>query len=237
MNELLELELDEVSLVDSPANQAATVTLFKRETPMEDKEQKEAVSKDIANEDGAEKSTRKSYKAEAEALTAEVETLKGEIESLKKALDAKEELEKKEEMIDFDGEMVSKSSIPTPVLKKLEEVEKAREAEELRKRARDELPNFKGTEDQRGQLLKAAEKLPEAEAILEALKAADALFAAAFSEVGKADVEGSLEGAKEKLEKKAKEYAVEKGVSYEQGYAAVLKTVEGKALYKETLKN
>lgn len=236
MNELLELELDEVSLVDSPANQAATVTLFKRETPMDEKEMKEAVSKDVAGE-GEEKTTRKSYKAEAEALAAEVETLKGEVEELKKALDAKEELEKKEEMIDFDGELIAKSAIPAPVLKKLEEVEKAREAEELRKRARDELPNFKGTEEQRGQLLKAAENLPDAEAILEALKAADALFAAAFKEVGKADVEGSLESAKDKLEKKAKDYAVEKGVSYEQGYAAVLKTAEGKALYKETLKN
>lgn len=35
--ELTELELDEVSLVDSPANQAATVCLFKRNDTLADK--------------------------------------------------------------------------------------------------------------------------------------------------------------------------------------------------------
>lgn len=242
MNELLELELDEVSLVDAPANKSATVTLFKRETPMEEenKIEEDLIKGDETLEEGTsedgEKKTRKSYKAEAEALAVEVETLKGEVESLKEALAKKDEVEKSEEMIDFDGEMVAKSAIPAVVLKRLEEVEKAREAEELRKRARDVLPNFKGTEDQRGQLLKAAEKLPEAEAILEALKAADALFAAAFSEVGKSDLTGEMKSAGEKLDDLAKAYSVEKGVSYHQGYAAVIKTAEGKALLKEVNK-
>ena len=248
MNELLDLELDEVSLVDSPANKSATVALFKRETPMEDEIQtedellkayndKEMGKEDDMMEDDDEeemmegkKPARKSYKAECELLKSEVEALKAQIEELSKKDEA---VEKADEMIEIDGEKVSKSAIPAPVLKKLEEVEKARAAEELRKRADEVLPNFKGTADQRGKLLKS---IGDDQELLEMLRAADKLFEGMMSEVGKSDADGDFGSAQAKLEAMAKAYSAEKGMTYQQGYAAVIKTAEGKALLKETYK-
>jgi hypothetical protein len=250
MNELLDLELDEVSLVDSPANKSATVALFKRETPMEDEIQTEdelikayddkKMSEDEMMDDdmeddeeemmGNKKPARKSYKAECELLKSEVEALKAQIEELSKK---DETVEKADEMIEIDGEKVSKSAIPAPVLKKLEEVEKARAAEELRKRADEVLPNFKGTADQRGKLLKS---IGDDQELLEMLRAADKLFEGMMSEVGKSDATGDFGSAEAKLEAMAKAYSAEKGMTFQQGYAAVIKTAEGKALLKETYK-
>jgi cell division septum initiation protein DivIVA len=183
---------------------------------------------------------------DVEALTAEIETLKAtntelatKVEELTKALDdavakAEEEVAKGEEMIDFGGEMIAKSAIPAPVLKRLEEVAKAEELAELRKRADETIPNFKGTADERGRLMKA---VGEDEEILAILRAADALFAGLTTELGKAADEESLEGADEKLKKMAAEYAKANSTTFEKGYAAVVKTKEGKALLTETYKN
>lgn len=249
MNELLDLELDEVSLVDSPANKSATVALFKRETPMENEIQTEdellkayddkKMSEDEMMDDdemeddeeemmGNKKPARKSYKAECELLKSEIASLQAQIEELKKG-----SVEKAAEMIEVDGEMIAKSSIPAPILKKLEEVEKARAAEELRKRADEVLPNFKGTADQRGKLLKS---IGDDQELIEMLRAADKLFEGMMSEVGKSDANGDFGSADAKLEALAKAYSAEKGVTFQQGYSAVIKTAEGKALLKETYK-
>lgn len=254
--ELVNLELEEVSLVDMGDDPLAKVAIFKRnpegETMEEDtqmevekapKEDKKVVLEVETEDDDMEdemeyemegkKPTRKSWKAEAQSLEEVNKMLLEEIETLKTALATKEVEKKADEMIDFDGEMIAKSAIPAPVLKKLEEVEKARQAEEIRKKAREVLPNFKGTEDQRGKLLKSIEGVDEYDAILEALLAADALFASAFAEVGKADASGDFGSAEDKLEGMAKAYAAENGTTFEKGYAAVIKTAEGKALFKE----
>lgn len=247
MNELLDLELDEVSLVDSPANKSATVALFKRETPMEDEIQTEdellkayddkKMSEDEMEDEmeddeeemmGNKKPARKSYKAENELLKSEIASLQAKIEELSKGA-----VEKADEMIEVDGEMIAKSSIPAPILKKLEEVEKAQKAEELRKRADEVLPNFKGTADQRGKLLKS---IGDDQELIEMLRAADKLFETMMSEVGKSDATGDFGSAEAKIEAMAKAYSAEKGVTFQQGYAAVIKTAEGKALLKETYK-
>ncbi len=225
--ELTELELDEVSLVDSPANKGATVALFKRETPMNEDETK------------MEEQVETVAKADFDALAAEKAELEAKIETLKAELVAKEEVEKaaKEEFIDFEGERVNKAAIPAPVLKKLEDMQKAAEKEELRKRAREVLPNFKGTEDQRGALLKSIEGLDDEAALLEALKAADALFAAMFGEIGKKATADDLKNPEERLNDLAKEFAKSKGITPEKAYIEVLKTEEGKKLYKLSKEN
>lgn len=215
--ELTELELDEVSLVDSPANQAATVCLFKRNDTLADKTEIEKAAADLAARD------------------AEIVTLKTQVEELTKSgadlTLAKEAVEKADDMIDFGGEKVAKSTIPAPVLKKLEELNKAAEVEELRKRAREVLPNTKGTEDQRGKLLKSVGDDAE---LLAILTAADALFGEKFKEVGKSDPDGDMKTPAVKLEEMAKAYAVEKDISYYKAYEAVTKTAEGKALLLKT---
>jgi len=90
-NILKDLELDEVSLVDVPANPLASVPLFKRHTGelMTDQTNWEDVAKGL--------------EADKAALTATVETLTKQVEDLTKAA---ETIEKADETIDFDGEII-----------------------------------------------------------------------------------------------------------------------------------
>jgi hypothetical protein len=258
--ELTNLELMEVSLVDAGDDPLAKTVLFKRkpegeamtdeeEIKVEDtekgygmpKEDKVKMDDDMDDLDDMEemdddemepkKPTRKSYKAEAQALAEEVETLKAKIAELEVAA-----IEKAapEEMVDVGGEMVAKSAIPAPVLKQLEELKKAHEAEELRKRAQETLPNFKGTADQRGKLLKS---IGEDQDLLAMLLAADALFGQMFGEVGKTDAANDLKAPAEKLNDLVKAYQEEKKEKdFHKAYAAVIKTEQGRSLVLETYK-
>lgn len=243
--ELTQLELMEVSLVDAGDDPHAKVSLFKRH-PQEGESMTDETTDDLLNkEDTTEeeecmdddeemvegedkKPTRKSWKSEAETLAQYLEEAVAKIAELEAA--AVEKAKPKEEMIDVDGEMVAKSAVPAPVLKKLEELEKAKEAEELRKRADEVLPNFKGTPDQRGKLLKS---VGEDEDLLEMLRAADALFASLFDEVGKTDAKNDLKTPAEKFEDMVKAKQAETKDSYHKAYAAISKTAEGRALLKE----
>ena len=254
MNELLDLQLDEVSLVDSPANKSATVALFKRDTTMTEKtEEKEELEKakkpDPATgevETPEEDATDTTSEADEEmapplsppkkkkpsiAKSARETDLEAEVARLTKALEDKEDVAKADEVIDFGGELIAKSSIPAPVLKKLEEVQKAQEVAELHKRAETEIPNFKGTVEQRGKLLKSIGTDAE---LLALLKAADAAFAGLFKEIGKTDVEDGLLSADQKLDTMVKQYQEEKKVDFYKAYAAVVKTAEGKELLQKT---
>lgn len=256
--ELVNLELEEVSLVDMGDDPLAKVALFKRspegndmenevteETQIEDtekgyKEQKK-LEIEIDGEDDEEemmeegedkKPTRKSWKAEAllleeanKVLLEEVETYKAKVADLEAAV--VEKSKPVEEVIEIDGEKIAKSAVPAPILKKLEDMQKAAEAEAIRKRADEVLPNFKGTADQRGKLLKAVGEDAE---ILELLRAADALFGKTFEEVGKTDAQTDLMTAKEKLDTMVKAYQEEKKVDFYKAYATVTKTAEGKDL-------
>jgi len=238
MNELLDLQLDEVSLVDSPANVAATVALFKRDTSMTD-ETKEDLDKgfpedmEAPEEEAAEVAAEDKPKKKPMKKSAREVELEAEVERLTKALADKEDVTKAEEMIDFGGEMIAKSAIPVAVLKKLEEVQKAQEVAELHKRAETDLPNFKGTVEQRGKLLKS---IGGDEELLALLRAADAAFAGLFQEVGKTDVDAGLLTADQKLDQLVKSHQEEKKVDFYKAYAAVIKTAEGKSLLLQTYK-
>lgn len=249
MNELLDLQLDEVSLVDSPANKSATVALFKRDMNMakakeEDVEKGVCITIEVKSpEEEMADMQMEAQQDQAEDVAAvgkseeltEVETLKAEVERLSKALEeaVQEDVAKADEMIDFAGEMVAKSSIPEPVLKKLEEVQKAQEAQDLRKRAEEELPNFAGTADQRGKLLKSIGNDAD---LMVLLKSADAAFAGLFQEVGKTDVDAGLLSADQKLDALVKNRQADKKEDFYKAYAAVIKTAEGKDLLLQTYK-
>lgn len=220
-NILKDLTLEEISLVDVPANPLASVPLFKRHT-----------GEDMTDNTNWEE-VAKALEVEKTDLATQLTDKDAKIEELTKALEDAAKIEKADDTIDFDGEKISKSLIPAPVLKRLEEVQKAQETLELHKRAEELLPNFKGTLEQRAKLLKSIDFDKE---LLELLAAADKLFSANYEEVGKSDVEGSMLEPEAKLDKLAKAYAAEKNTTFEKGYAAVIKTAEGKSLYKETLK-
>jgi hypothetical protein len=205
--ELVNLELEEVSLVDMGDDPLAKVALYKRSPEGEHMENEEVEKLDTVEEtekgykedmksdkmddmededeeedmmeEGGKKPTRKSWKAEAQAfeeankmLLEEIETYKAKVTELE--AEAIEKAKPKEDVIEVDGEMIAKSAVPTPILKKLEEMQKAVETEALRKRAEEVLPNFKGTADERGKLLKS---VGNDEGLLALLLAADAAFA------------------------------------------------------------
>lgn len=271
---LKNLQLEELSLVDRPANAQAMVSLFKRdnsdeETNKMDNEMQAKVkaymkekacgkeeamkalgySMEKADEAPSEVET---LKASVETLKAEKASLSNENERLRKGLIEEgyiiksDAIEKKApvETMEFDGEMVAKADIPAPVLKALEAAEVAKKQHEiekadvaLTKMAEEKLPHFKVEVAKK--LLSAVEKMDEVDMIMEALKAADAAFAAAMDEFGKSDVDGDFTTSAEKLDALVKSYMDEhklKKSDFAKAYAAVAKTEEGKALITKSYK-
>lgn len=268
--ELVNLELEEVSLVDMGDDPLAKVALFKRSPEGEHMENEEVEKLDTVEETetekgymeemksdkmddmeddeeemmeddmmGEKKPARKSWKNEAleleevnKMLLEEIETLKGKVADLEVAV--VEKAKPAEEMIEVEGEQIAKSAIPAPILKKLEDVQKALEVEALRKRADEVLPNFKGTADERGKLLKS---IGQDEELLALLRSADAAFAGIYEEVGKTDAANDLKSPTEKLNDIVKAYQEEKKEKdFHKAYAAVIKTAQGRALVLETYK-
>ena len=257
MNLLKQLELDELSLVDRPANAQAKVALFKRDTEESDMTNEvEKMSDDLKaklkpymdkgmNEEEAMKAYEMDMKKSDEepvdlsldVLEAEVETLKAQNEDLRKALIENgfvikaDAIEKKEEVetIEVEGEMVVKSDIPAPVLKALEAAAVEKRQVELRKAAEAELPHFDvEVAMQLLDVIKGDEK------VLEALKGADAAFAAAMDEVGEKSVDADMLDPQSKLDKMVEEHAAAHGVNKYAAFDAVAKTAEGKALIAKT---
>ena len=271
-NLLKNLHLEELSLVDRPANAQAMVSLFKRDTSDEGitkmNEEMEAKVKaymeekacgkeeamkalgydmekadDVADEaevDKADEATAEEI--ELDTLKADVERLSAENEMLRKGLIEEgyvikaDVIEKKAEveMLEVEGEMVAKSDIPAPVLKALEAAAVEKADIELTKRAGEALPHFDVS------VAKAlVAKFAEEDAIMEALKAADAAFEAAMQEFGKSDADGEFATSADKLDALVKSYMDDnqlKKSEYAKAYAAVAKTDEGKALINKSYK-
>lgn len=275
-NILLDLELDELSLVDRPANQAATICLIKRDESMEDMEKgydsylderkayymDKGMGEDEAMKKAKDELDKMSAKEKEELMArlgkadeadvteadqgdlflAEVDALKAEVSRLSKALEengfvvTEEAVAKAEEpeYVEFDGEKVVKSDIPAPVLKALEEAEIAKQHIELKKQAEEILPNF-DNEIAASLLAHVAKD----DAIVEALKAADAAMGASMSEIGEASVEADMLSSSDKLDALVKSYMDENNLAkkdHAKAYAAVAKTDEGKALISKLYK-
>ena len=186
---------------------------------------------------------------EVNPLEAEVAALKADNEMLRKGLIengyviSAEAIEKKAEveMLEVEGEMLVKSDIPAPVLKALEAADVAKREHELEKadvqltkRAGESLPHF--ATDVAKSLVA---KFYEDEAIMVALKAADAAFAASMQEFGKSDVDGEFATSSDKLDALVKSYMDEnqmKKSEFAKAYAQVAKTDQGKDLINKSYK-
>lgn len=230
-NLLKQLELDELSLVDRPANAQAMVSLFKRDNSDEETMDKETLEKEV------------------ETLKADLVKARDENERLTKALldndfvIKAEAIEKKApvETIEVDGEQINKADIPAPILKALEaaEIEKAQYAIEkadieLTKKAEETLPHFDVAVAK-----EVMKSFAEDEAVMAAMLAADKAFEAAMQEFGKSDADGEFATAADKLDALVKAYMddhnMKKG-EYAKAYAAVAKTDDGKALINKSYK-
>lgn len=248
MNILKDLMLEEVSLVDRPANAQAEVVLFKRDNQVKedvekmsdyDKKVKAYMEKGYSEEE-AKKMCDRDMKAEkADDLEASVDDLKKQNEDLRKALIengfviSKEGISKKEEveMLQVEGVMVAKSDIPEPVLKALEAAEVEKKDMALTKMAEDKLGNM--PVEKAKELLKSFEENDE---MMQFFMALDAALGGAFEEVGKADADGDMGDPQAKLDNMVATYKAENKVSKEKAFAEVVKTAEGKQLLKEVYK-
>ena len=262
-NLLKNLQLEELSLVDRPANAQAMVSLFKRdnsnEVTMEETQDVDKMSEDMGaklkpymDKGMTEEEAMKAYEADnmmksdeaaEEAVTDdEVATLKAHIERLEKALadngfvvgDEAIEKRQEEETIEVGGELVVKSLIPAPVLKALETAAIEKADIELTKKAGSALPHFDIA------IAKSlVNKFADDEEVMQALKAADKAFSAHMEEFGKSDVDGEFATASEKLDAMVKAYMADKNMKkseYALAYAALAKTDEGKALITKSYK-
>jgi len=255
-NILLDLELDELSLVDHPANQAATICLIKRDNTMNLEERKAYyMDKGMSEDEALKKAKEDMKKAEEPEVSkseeevdqddlflAEVDALKAEVSRLSKALEdngfavTEETVTKavEPEYIEVEGEQVAKADIPAPVLKALEAAEVEKRMVELRKQAEEILPNF-DNEIAASLLAHVAKD----DAIVEALKSADAALGASMSEIGEASVEADMLSSSDKLDALVKSYMDENNLAkkdHAKAYAAVAKTDEGKALINKLYK-
>jgi len=255
-NILLDLELDELSLVDRPANQAATICLIKRDNTMNLEERKAYyMDKGMSEDEALKKAKEDMKKAEepevskseeevdqGDLFLAEVDALKAEVSRLSKALEdngfavTEETVTKavEPEYIEVEGEQVAKADIPAAVLKALEAAEVEKRMVELRKQAEEILPNF-DNEIAASLLAHVAKD----DAIVEALKSADAALGASMSEIGEASVEADMLSSSDKLDALVKSYMDENNLAKKDhaiAYAAVAKTDEGKALINKLYK-
>ena len=263
-NLLKELELDELSLVDRPANAQAMVSLFKRDNSNGDIMENEVETTEKMSDDMLEKlkpymdkgmseeeamkaynfDMKKSEEAaeEINPLSEEVERLKAENQHLRKGLIDNgyviraESIEKKapEEFVEYDGESINKADIPAVILKALEAAEVAKADAELTAKAEEALPNFDVATAK--ELVKSFEANEE---IMGVLKAADTAFGASMEEVGKSDVDGEFTTAADKLDALVKSHMDTNSMKksdYAKAYAAVAKNDEGKALITKSYK-
>lgn len=265
-NLLKNLHLEELSLVDRPANAQAMVSLFKRDNSFEgiNKMNEEMETKVAAYmkdkgcgraeamkalgynmekaEEVVEEVAEKSEAEEVNPLEAEIETLKAENETLRKGLIdngyviTADAIEKKAEVEMMDIEGEMVAKSDIPA-----PVLKALEAAALEKA---DVALTKSAEEALPNFDIAVakslvEKFAEEEKIMEALKACDASIGASMEEFGKSDVDGEFASSSDKLDSLVKSYMDEnqlKKSEYAKAYAVVAKTDEGKSLINKTYK-
>ena len=261
-NLLKQLELEELSLVDRPANAQAMVSLYKRDNSEREtmENEVEKMSDDMKaklkpymdkgmSEDEAMKmynmDMKKEYQGpldEVDTIKAELDLVKAEAERLSKALEEAGYIVKADaiekmvepEFVTYGDEQINKADIPAPILKALEEAEVAKADAILVKKAEAELPHFDL------EVAKAlVSKFEAEETVMQALKAADKVFDESMTELGKSDADGEFSTAADKLDALVKSYMDTnkmKKSEHALAYAAIAKTDEGKALITKSYK-
>lgn len=238
------LLLDEVSHVDSPANKGSRVVLWKRATdtkggdpmtPEQIAKRLEELETKVPELESALKAAEDKNKKMMSAMDEagmDLEDTEGKMKVSKRS---------EPEFIDVDGEKILKSAVPAPLLarlekqaKELDDIKKAADLEQVRKRAVELMPNMVGTDDVKSALMKAVDGIADEsvrESVIKSLKAADEAVAKSFKEIGSKSVDESDPAVR--LEKMAKEKAAADKISYHVAYAEITKSGEGKKLAAE----
>ena len=262
---LKQLELEELSLVDRPANAQAMVSLFKR-----DNSNGEDMDYEVEKMDPKLKEKLKPYMdkgmSEDEAKKAyDMDQKKRHKDEMKKS-DEELGLELEIEHLKSENEMLKSALIKNDFVIKADTVEKKVEpvyveyAGEKINKADIPAPILKALEEAEAEKAdaaltkKAEEALPNFDvevakslvaafedntSVMEALKGADAVYKGSMEEIGKSDAEGSLSSADDKMEALVKAYMDENKMNkseYAVAYTEVAKTDEGRALINKSYK-
>ena len=236
-NLLKQLELEELSLVDRPANAQAMVSLFKRDTSGEDMSEETNVEK--MSDD-----MKAKLKPYMDKGMSEEDAMKAYEMDMKKSDDSEEaEVEKTEEvaepseldLLKAENERLRKSLIENGFVIRAEAIEKKAEVEMIEVEgemvAKSDIPTpvlkaleALAIEKADVELTKRAEatlphfetkvakellKFDLGEEVMAALKAADKLFEGTMVEFGKSDADGNFASANDKMEALTKAYMEE----------------------------
>jgi hypothetical protein len=243
-NIIKNLVLDEVSHVDVPANDGSRVVLWKRATVMKggDPMKPEDLAKRLEELETKVPELETALKA-AEDKNKKMMSAMDEAGMDTEEEDGKMKLKKRAdpEYIDIDGEKILKSAVPAPLMarlekqaKELDDIKKAAELVDLKKRATETMPSMAGSDDEKAALMKSVESIADEsvrDAVIKSLKAADAAVAKSFKELGSQSVDET--DPEVRLKKMATEKAAADGVSYHTAYAEITKSGEGKKLAAE----
>lgn len=251
------LVLDEISLVDRPANPGARVALWKRDPGTgDDAVTLEEIKKQL--EDSQKEITE--LKAKLEKSQAAETSLTSVLEKLAKAGEAPvivkvdgEKVEvteakidktfKSDAIVEIDGVKFSKSEVNADVLTLLEKqsesirIQREKASQEaIEKRAEDTFPDLSGSARSKAVILKAIDDIKDEEVrkeALESLKAANAAVKAAFQSVG-SNPSDDQNSATAKLDKAVHKRMDEKGETFAVAFDEVIKTAEGRKLRFES---
>ena len=249
---LLDLSLDEVSLVDKGANPGALVTIYKRkesEMTIEELQKRlevlEAQTKVFKgmtpDQKAAYDAMTPEEKVQFDAMNAEEQTEKLK-SCVKKAADgAAEEKAAIEKKLADQTEVLKKAetaleAAKTDIAKRDEEIAKLKgevETASLIARVQKEFPNMAGTEAEKAAMLKTIEATADEgvkKSLLANMKSAEELAKQASVQKG-ADKGGDADTSA-RLDALAKRIATEKKISFEKAYLIAVDSEEGKPLYK-----
>jgi hypothetical protein len=252
---LTELRVDEVSLVDVPANPGANVLLLKRNTPTPQKENGNMsdVTKQLAELQSEVARLQKMAKMTDEerlmlaSMTEDEqkEYMDGddEMKSKLKAKYTKAEGKDEDESAKADGEVEDEEtakalkkmqSAVDVALAKAEAVSAENAHMKLEKRAAAELASLPGELAEKVSMLKAIDALPKAEreSAMATLKKAGEICQSYTKSLGNSQARNE-DSAEAKLEKMAKEIAASEKITQPQAFAKALRTREGSKLYAE----
>ena len=236
---LINLEVDEVSLVDKGANQGAKVELFKRDSIVSATENNQVLNKHkedsmtINKMSDAEKAYMDKENMDDEQKAAFMSLSPAErrakMGGMKKSNDSSADLEKRLDDID--------KMYRDQLAKRDEEIAKLAgqiQFAALEKRAKEEFPLLKGTDAQKAALLGEVEKFDVElkKYALEVLKSCEGIekYTSAISKSETEDNKGE-----DLLQKKAIEYSKQYSVPLSKAYIEVSRSQEGRDAYKNSV--
>lgn len=251
MAKLTDLQINEVSLVDDPANPGARVILAKRKGK-EDTMSKTIVEKikDLLKSEGTETAAADETKTEqadgategeqspadaAAELATRAETAEAEVAKLKQQVEA---LEKSKDQTKQEIEKAKAAEIEKVKAERDTAIEKAA-ALDFSKRAASEWPKLPGDEIAKGAVLKHIDGLENGvikDTLQAMLKSGEAALANLTTETGVSAEEGA--SAKDLLDQEVKKYAEAKGIKNirKAFYEFTTADPKGKELFKQSRK-